>query len=152
MEDVSEIFNSLINIYGEPYSDSSNSLGILSKFTSKYVKVVLTGDGGDELFGDYDRYSFVNNVWRYIDFLPLSSRKYISKFLEYTSPLSYSFICKIIKFIFSKYKNTKFIESKLRNLVMSLDSSNPIIFAKKISSHFHEGYPLLSEFQSTKNL
>ncbi|MCC7357342.1 asparagine synthase (glutamine-hydrolyzing) [Candidatus Uhrbacteria bacterium] len=56
-EDLLRIADEVIHHYDAPYADSSAlPLWLLAEQTAKQVKVVLTGDGGDELFGGYRRY------------------------------------------------------------------------------------------------
>ena len=52
--DVLKIWNGLWKIYDEPFADSSAlPMVALSRLVAPYVKVALSGDGGDEVFAGY---------------------------------------------------------------------------------------------------
>ncbi len=83
-----DVVNSLPKIVGyldEPLTDPAIvPTYLLSNVAAQYVKVVLTGEGADELFGGYQRYS-LDRLVSWYHWLPLRLRAALPKWLRRNS-------------------------------------------------------------------
>ena len=71
-----EMIKDLPFFYDEPFADSSAiPTTLVSKAARKDVTVALSADGGDEIFGGYNRYDFMHRYGKTLNSIPKAVRK-----------------------------------------------------------------------------
>lgn len=92
-----EVIPDLPGIYDEPFSDSSQiPTYLVSRMTRRHVTVSLSGDGGDELFGGYNRYFLGSAIKRKTGWIPSAFRRAIAAALQSPSPVAWDGIYKLL--------------------------------------------------------
>lgn len=111
------IIPSLPIYYDEPFADSSQiPTFLVSRLAKKNVTVSLSGDGGDEVFGGYNRYYYADKYLNICNRLPGRLSNILKNFILGISVQTWSTIFSTLKinnnFGEKLYKVAKIIEEK----------------------------------------
>ncbi len=114
-----KFLNKFYSIYDEPFADTSGipTACVARLAADNGVKVVLSADGGDELFGGYTHYQAAQNFLSKISLVPKDLRRKISKAVRLLFPPT-----------FRKHFSARNIEHKLYALEEILCADNPAVF------------------------
>ena len=86
-----EVIPRLPTMYDEPFADPSQiPTFLVAEMTRQHVTVALSGDGGDELFGGYNRYFRSLAVGRFLETVPRSARGMAASLIQKVSPAAWS--------------------------------------------------------------
>jgi asparagine synthase (glutamine-hydrolysing) len=95
--DMISVVPTLSTIYDEPFADPSQiPTSLISRIARQHVTVVLSGDGGDELFAGYTRYLWAEKYWRHATKLPISLRQGLTRSVARISPRTWERLAGIV--------------------------------------------------------
>ena len=77
--DARDVIPYLPTMYDEPFADSSQiPTHLVCRAASNHVTVALSGDGGDELFGGYNRYIYGPSLYQKLRIFPSPLKKLLN--------------------------------------------------------------------------
>lgn len=136
-KDALNIIPKLPDIYDEPFSDISQiPTYLLAHMARQHVTVALSGDGGDELFGGYDRYLFIARFWRNLAIIPLTVRRALQRILLRISPDTWDSLFQALRRVAPWFKTPALPGQKMHKVSALLGAGNLLELQKMLVSQW----------------
>jgi asparagine synthase (glutamine-hydrolysing) len=128
-----ELVPRLADWFDEPFADSSQIPTLLiSELTRKHVTVALSGDGGDELFGGYNRYLWAERVLRVARSVPQRLHRPMAAALRAFPPDTWTHMFEWLPFL----PRTALAGDKLHKIATLLDDPSPNAIYRSLVSQW----------------
>jgi asparagine synthase (glutamine-hydrolysing) len=113
-------------MYDEPFADSSQvPTYLVSKLARSSVTVSLSGDGGDELFGGYNRYLLTTKIWQSLRRIPRNTRRAAAAVIHAIPPAAYDAVYGLVRPIIPKKHRWLGVGDKAHKLGGLFNASDP---------------------------
>lgn len=142
---VLDVIPHLPTIYDEPFADSSAlPTFLLAQHTQQRVRVGLSGDGGDELCGGYNRYLLAQRLWKNISYMPYPFRSILKKCLLSVSPQRWQQLLQLTQ--------VPMIGDKVHKLATIMTSKSPALCYQHLIAQWQNVHELVNHSLSTQTL
>ncbi len=147
--DALTIVQELPLIYDEPFADATQMPAILlSRLAKKSVSVSLSGEGGDELFGGYNRYTSGVRIYQIVKKLPKILRVILIKLIRILPPSQLDYLSNYVERALKGRINLNQLSRKLYKLSNLIESSSEVEFYNNMRLFWSAGPPINSRSNS----
>jgi asparagine synthase (glutamine-hydrolysing) len=128
-----QVIPRLPQIYDEPFADSSQiPTFLVAQLARQHVTVALSGDGGDELFGGYNRYVWARRLWGTMGFhRPL--RRGAARAIRTVSPTTWGRLFSLTRPFLPQRWQAAHMGDKLHKLADLIACSRPELYQMLVS-------------------
>lgn len=136
-DDALAVVPRLADMFDEPFADPSQiPTFLVSQLARQHVTVSLSGDGGDEVFGGYNRYLWVPRVWHWMERLPAPVRQLLVAGIRTFSPETLNDILASLEPLLPPTWRVRLPGDKLHKLAAAGNLSTPDLLYRSVASTY----------------
>jgi asparagine synthase (glutamine-hydrolysing) len=134
-----DVIPELPQIYDEPFADSSQiPTHLVAKLARQHVTVALSGDGGDEIFGGYNRYLLTSQLWNRVAAVPRPLRAAAAYAMTAVPSATWTMLGDAAGGILPKWAKVNRLGDKVYKGAPLLNSGSPAELYRGMLSLWHE--------------
>ncbi len=134
-----DVIPRLPSLYDEPFGDSSQiPTFLVAQMARQQVTVALSGDGGDEAFGGYNRYFIGRRIWRTLAPVPASVRRGVARAIHGVSPASWGALLGAAQSVLPSRVRVAHAGDRMHKLADVVASQSMVGMYRSLVSHWRQ--------------